>query len=409
MLDNVYNTSDPKKLLELKRLEADALLDVLRTINNQELKIEQLCLIARNVLRAQIGVKKMVFYYEAGGEWQEGINLGFRETDFPLQKEILNISKTQAVTPESLPLLHAFGAEYVVPIRNREDPRAYFAIADFADTEIELQNDLIFIETIGSILFVAIQNRFLFRAKMRQEFLRKELEVAEIIQNQLLISDFERFHEIDVHGLNVAHHGVGGDFYDIIRKGPGSTFVCIGDVSGKGIGAALLMSNLQANLRALCAHYDDLPSIISELNRTLFQITRGEKFVTLFLALIDEHSRTLHFVNAGHNYPLLLQEEKYNFLKSGCMILGIMEDIVILEEQTNFVKDEVLFMYTDGLVEQTNRNGDMFGTQRLVFDLQQKQTHSAKEIIFYMRDLWAKHAEQAEIGDDVTMLCVKFL
>ena len=253
---NVYNTDDPRKLLELKRLEADALLDVLRTINDSELDISKLCLIARNVLRAQLGVKKVIFYYDIDDNWVEGMRMGFGKMELDGLEELIQYKKTTKVTGGFAPSLYKMGVEYVIPILNRGEPSAYFVIADFADTEVEIQNDLIFIATLGNILSVAIRNRQLINEKVRQEYLKRELEVASTIQSQLLISDFSRFKEIDVFGLNVSHHGIGGDFYDVIKRGKGITFICIADVAGKGIGAALLMSNLQANLqRALRAVY----------------------------------------------------------------------------------------------------------------------------------------------------------
>ncbi|MEL6676989.1 MAG: PP2C family protein-serine/threonine phosphatase [Bacteroidota bacterium] len=408
-IENVYNTTDPEKLLELKRLEADTLLDVLRTINIDDLKIEQLCTITRNVLRAQLGVKKMLFLYEYESTWIEGIRLGFPLFPETAIDEVMEVQKVSPVSDESCPSLQALQAEYVLPIRTRDGVAAYFVIADFADSEIEAQNDLIFIETLGNILSVAIRNKQLFKEKMEQEFLKKELEVAETIQKQLLISDFSRFREMDVYGVNIAHHGVGGDFYDVIKKGKGNTFVCIADVSGKGIGAALLMSNLQANLRALCAQYSDLKDIIRELNTILFNITTGEKFVTLFLAKIDSQNQLLTYVNAGHNYPIFLQGSKASRLDKGCMLLGIMPELDIQEQEISFGKEDLLFMFTDGVVEQTNPAEEMYGSERIMSELLTHRALSSQALTEYFLQTLENYSGGIDAQDDVTMLCVKFL
>ena len=408
-MENVYNTTDPQKLLDLKRQEADALLDVLRTINHNELNIKQLCLIARNTLRAQLGVKKMIFFYEYQGTWKEGIQIGFPTFSKADIEEMIDIKSISAITPESHPGLHLQGVEYVLPIKNRDEVTAFFAIADFADSEIEAQSDIIFIETLGNILSVAIRNKQLFIEKMEQEFLRKELEVASTIQNQLLISDFSRFREIDVYGLNIAHHGVGGDFYDVIKKGRGTTFVCIADVSGKGIGAALLMSNLQANLRALCAQSNDLEAIIKNLNTILFNITTGEKFVTLFLARIDSRARKITFVNAGHNYPVFIHNGKVNRLDSGCILLGIMPELSIERSSIVFEPGDLLFMFTDGVVEQTNLEDEMFGSERIIEKLKEVQQKDSQNIVNEVQEALTDFSEQVRAMDDITMLSVKFL
>ncbi len=405
---NVYDTQDPKILLKLKRLEADALLDVIRTINHAELSISQLCLIASNVLRAQLGVKKMYFHYFYLGEWHDEMRLGFRKLNQFHLEDIYSLKQTTEVDREKHPYLTQLGVEYVIPILLRGEAIAYFLIADFADSEVEAQNDLIFIETLGNILAVAIQNRQLFQEKMDQEFLKRELEVAEAIQHQLLISDFDRFSDIDVYAMNLAHHRVGGDFYDVIKKENGLTFVCIADVAGKGIPAALLMSNLQANLRALCAQYNDLISIIKELNRLLYRITVGEKFVTLFLGRIDPEEGKLRYINAGHNYPVFQRNQTQSFLDTGCVLLGIMPEVEPVETEMAVQTDDLLFAFTDGVVEQPNQAGELFGNDRLYKLLETHHYASAQELVKLIRLSLESYAGGVQASDDITMLGVRF-
>ncbi|MEM6629745.1 MAG: PP2C family protein-serine/threonine phosphatase [Bacteroidota bacterium] len=408
-MENPYNITDPAKLLELKRLENDALLDVLRTINHAELTIDKLCLIARNVLRAQLGVKKMIFYFETRGKWSEGFRLGVGPLPFPAYEELLTVKKIIPVKASTHPHLFQTSVEYVIPISSQETPQAYFLIGDFADSEVEAQNDLIFIETLGNIMLVAIQNKELFEEKMRRELLLQELEVAEKIQSQLLISDFSRFKEIDVFGTNIPHHHIGGDFYDVIKKEKGTTFVCIADVSGKGIAAALLMSNLQANLRALCAQYTDLETIIKELNLLLYKITSGEKFVTLFLARIDKENQSFTYVNAGHNYPFLIKGEEVYSLDQGCLLLGIVPELEVSQHTLSFEEADTLFMYTDGVPEQRNQQDQMFGQEKLKNALLQVKRHKAADMIQYLKVILEQYSDQTGWHDDITMLAVKFV
>ncbi|MEZ4830302.1 MAG: PP2C family protein-serine/threonine phosphatase [Bacteroidia bacterium] len=406
---NAYDTTDSQKLLQLKRLEAAALLDVLRSINHHELNIQQLCTIARNILRAQLGVRKMSFFYEISNQWKEGMRLGFSPFSEETAGEMIQLKKTTQIKEKQHPELHRSGIEYVIPVVNRGMAKAYFCVAEFADSEMETQNDLIFIETLGNILSVAITNKQLFQEKIQQEFLRKELEVAETIQKQLLISDFSRFREIDVFGMNIAHHGVSGDFFDVIKKGRGTTLVCIADVAGKGIGAALLMSNLQANLRSLSAQYDDLRSIIRDLNKILYDITTGEKFVTLFIAKIDTENQIITYINAGHNYPVFISGESETRLESGCTILGIIPVLDVNETELTFSSGDILFTFTDGLVEQTNEEGEMFGSERLVKKLKELKHITAKETVEIMQGELTAFAGGTDATDDITMLSVKFL
>ncbi len=406
---NVYQTNDPQRLLQLKRLEATALLDVLRTINHYEHSIQRLCRIAQNVLLAQIGVRKMTFIFRGTTDWEEGFRTGMGKLEGPAYDEVLGTNRLAQVDQITMPSLATLGVEYVMPITNREEIFGFFLLADFADSEVEAQNDLIFIETLGNILAVAIRNKYLIEEMVAQEYLKKELEVAATIQQQLLISDFKRFQEIDVFGMNVAHHGVGGDFFDIIKKGKGTTFVCIADVSGKGIGAALLMSNLQANLRALCAQYDSPAQIVKELNRILFGITTGEKFVTLFLARIDTQLSSFTFVNAGHNYPIFIHHKEPIRLEAGCVLLGIIPDVIPVEGNYKFAVGDILLMFTDGVVEQTNVNEEMYSSERIADELLGLLSHTSEEIVTDLKQRVKEFAGEQEVPDDVTMLCVKFL
>ncbi len=408
-MENVYNTTDPQKLLELKKLESEALLDVLRTINHSELTISQLCLVARNVLRAQLGVKKMCFYYETDKGWEEGLRLGFEALSPKALREMRKANETSPITKQTFSELASIGAEYIIPIDSKDFFDAYFIIADFADTEVEAQNDIIFVETLGNILTVAIRNKQLFKEKMRRELLLQELEVAETIQRQLIISDFDRFREIDVYGINLPHHHVGGDFYDVIKKGKGTTFVCIADVSGKGIAAALLMSNLQANLRALCAQYSDLGVITTELNRLLYKITSGDKFVTMFIARIETQQQQLAYVNAGHNYPLFIRKEEYSTLDKGCLLLGIMPEIDVEEEVMPYINKDLLFMYTDGVPEQRDIHDHMFGQERLIDTLMEVSDQDSFTIVTQVRKALEEYSSKVGWNDDITMLSLKFI
>ena len=253
---NPYQTTDPQKLLELKRLEADTLLDLIRSVYNPDLKTTQICILVRNALKAQLAIKKISFYYELEGKWEEGISQGFQALDAASIEYLHQIGMPTHILPDSYPAMSSWGVEYIIPVKVRGLTKAYFLLADFADSEEELQNDIIFIETVGHVLYSSLYNRQLIRERFQQEALKKELELAETIQKQFLISDFSRFQEFDVYAENIAFHGVGGDYFDLIKRGNHTTFVCIADVSGKGISAALLMSNLQANL-PFCFH--DLP------------------------------------------------------------------------------------------------------------------------------------------------------
>ena len=300
---NLYDTNDPEKLLLLKRQESFALLDVIRSINVAQLNLQNIFKIAKNTLLAQLGVRRMAFVFQKGDKYFTEMKHRIKEPTPQIQEELPITLGPMKVDPEDYPYLTEEGVEYVIPFIYGDGVGAWIMIADFAESEAEAENDLIFIETLGNVLVVALENAELLGEKVRQESLRRELEVAENIQKQLLPTDHSLIKTADIYAMNVAHDKVGGDFYDVISRGERGFFVCIADVSGKGIAAALLMANILSNLRSLILSEWHLEDLIHKLNRAVFQVTQGEKFVTLFLAHVRVSDGEIDYINAGHNDP----------------------------------------------------------------------------------------------------------
>jgi phosphoserine phosphatase RsbU/P len=163
------------------------------------------------------------------------------------------------------------------------------------------------------------------------------------------------------------HDRVGGDYYDYVPINKNQFLLCVADVSGKGIAAALMMSNFQASLRTLLRQTPNLTEIVEALNYQVLENTKGEKFITFFAAIYDIHLRTMVYINAGHNPPLLYQKGKgLVSLDDGCTVLGAMHPLPFVNE--GFVPDLsefLLFCYTDGLTETVNEKDQEFGVQAL--------------------------------------------
>jgi sigma-B regulation protein RsbU (phosphoserine phosphatase) len=164
------------------------------------------------------------------------------------------------------------------------------------------------------------------------------------------------------------HDLVGGDYYDYIPINKNQFLICVADVSGKGIPAALMMSNFQASLRTLLRQTPNLQEIVEALNYQVMENTKGEKFITFFGAIYDISLKTMVYVNAGHNAPILLDKKNgIRLLEEGSTVLGAMNPLPFLNE--GFITDLeefTLFAYTDGLTETVNENGVEFGQQALI-------------------------------------------
>ncbi|MEM0997061.1 MAG: PP2C family protein-serine/threonine phosphatase [Bacteroidota bacterium] len=408
MRENVYRTNDPEMLLRLKRQEAEALLDVLRSINQAHLKPEHIFKIARNALLAQCGVRKMMFTIRSDEGFRTGVRMGFRKMDDSALAELPGTLGVIPVDPEQHPRLTAYEVEWIVPVNYQNEVRAWLLVADFAETQAELKNDLIFIETIGNVVSAAVENRNLMQEMIQQESLKRELEVAETIQRQLLPNDFAEINGAEVFAENTAHHKIGGDYYDVISRGDRGFFVCIADVAGKGIGAALLMANLQANLHALILSENDLRHVIEKLHKKIYAVTQGDKFVTVFLAHVRTEEKQIDYINAGHNPPLFYHGLERKELQVGTIPLGMI-DLPYLELETvDYAAGDSIFLYTDGLVEQHNLEGVMLGEEPVLARLDQLRGEGAEVVLRQMSSLYWAYAGDAVRDDDVTMMAVHF-
>ncbi len=229
------------------------------------------------------------------------------------------------------------------------------------------QTGTTFIQALSNIITVAIENKKLARKQLAQEAVRKEMEIAQQVQQFLFPKNLPHEAGLQVEASYLPHHSVGGDYYDFLRLSPQQFMVCIADVSGKGVPAALLMSNFQAALRTIVRQTTHLKEIISELNYQVIQSANGENFITFFIAIYDQETHTLRYVNAGHIPPVLIsRDHQAHLLEEGTVILGSFQPLPFLNEGTiEHLESFMLFAYTDGLSETFNSQDEEFGTERL--------------------------------------------
>ena len=271
--------------------------------------------------------------------------------------------------------------------------------------------------SIAAQLALVIDNARLTERMVAQERMRRELALAAEVQQRLLPSCAPEGIAMEIAGFCEPARGVGGDYYDFISFDNSQLGVAIADVAGKGMPAALLMSTVQATLRSLTARNGtyvpgshELSSIVSKLNRLLFNSTNGEHYVTFFYATFDQVTQRLTYVNAGHNPPLYLQADsgsEFRQLTSGGLVAGAFENAKYEQETVQMKRDDLLFLYTDGLTEALNVEGEEFGTSRIMETLRSIATLSADQI----RDVVVRRVKDWCAGmslyDDLTFVVMK--
>ncbi|MGH9750257.1 MAG: PP2C family protein-serine/threonine phosphatase [Candidatus Polarisedimenticolia bacterium] len=261
----------------------------------------------------------------------------------------------------------------------------------------------------------------LLMERVERERMQRELEIAASVQAGLFPRRAPVLETVEIAGECRAARGVAGDFYDYLEIGPGRVAVALGDVSGKGISAALLMSNLQAALRAQAlflgsrAEQEDgghggsgIARLASLVNRQLCATVDSNRYATLFLGLYDDRTRRLVYTNAGHNPPILLNSDgRLARLHEGGAIVGAFSDARYQQAEAHIPPGAVLLLYSDGLSEAQNAAGEEFGETRLT-DLVRRHSAAAVDelrvAVFDAIDSWSGGRERL---DDQTLVVVK--
>ncbi len=365
--------------VDFRQLELNALLEITKAINNN-LPEESLYKIFHFTLRSNLIIKKLaLFIFDHIWECK---------THFGLQHPIANINlQIFDNHPQNSWIVNK--GEYgdvvdefdvLIPIAHKNRILAYiFADGDETFGEHAKKEKFNFIETVGNILMVAIENKRFGRKQLEQEALRKELEIAAQVQSMLFPKKLPSTEHFDFAATYIPHHSIGGDYYDYIKVDKNKFFVCIGDVSGKGVPAAIYMSNFQATLRTLVYQRLSLHDIVKQLNHLTKINTGGDYFVTFFIALINIENSSIEYVNAGHNAPILFNNDHLEFLEVGTTILGALDILPFINIGTlNYTTGTLLFMYTDGITETENSLGEAFEIQRIT-DFLQKDNLNLKD------------------------------
>lgn len=272
---------------------------------------------------------------------------------------------------------------------------------DFDDHEIS------FLESLANVAVSALENERLVKEEIKKQQLESELSFAREIQQNLLPEHEPLTDAFDIAGLSCPSRDVGGDYYDFIEK-EDKIYICIADVSGKGMPASLIMANFQAALRIVSDYDDDLEKIVRKLNRIVYENTSPDKFITLFLGILEKETGLFEYINAGHNAPLYISGNTVRKLDLGGMLLGVLEDGDDYEKgEITFKENDLLFMFTDGVNEAENKNKEDYGNTKLINTLSKLNRNSSRKILEGVLSDVSDHTDGAPQYDDITMIAVK--
>lgn len=302
---------------------------------------------------------------------------------------------------------YPFTSILCVPLIVKGEMTGYLAV--FNKKEGEFSNeDRRLLSIIGSQSAQIIENARLLEEEKRLISLQEELNMASEIQRKLLPDAPPDIPGYQLFATNIPAKSVGGDYYDFVPISDDRLAFCLGDITGKGMPAAMLMANLQATFRSQVLVNDDCAVCITRTNKLLYRSTESTKFATMIYGALDPKNGQVKYTNGGHDCPILFKKNQDPIqLESTGLILGIFEDSDYSQKTAQLAPGDLLLLFSDGITEAMNSDLEMYGSDRLQNLVQNNLDKSASEIGSIILDSIREHAEGTPQSDDITLLLIK--
>lgn len=294
-----------------------------------------------------------------------------------------------------------------VPLWNNREVIGLIYIDNLIARRQFTQSDLRLIALIANMAAVKIENELLIQQKLDMKRLEEQLSVAAQIQRRFLPQASPSLPDYNIFGFNRSCYEIGGDYYDFISKENGRLGIVIADVSGKGVGAALLMASFQASIRALVNTEPDPANLLARLNLVMLHNSPTNKYITVFYGELDTTRHVFEYVNAGHNPPIHMAAVGSVPLGTGGPVVGILPAATYVKKEVKIEPGDMLFLYTDGITECTNPEGDEFGEEGVVKFLEQNRGTKLEDLAQLLEDHIREFTHSAPPVDDSTMIFLK--
>ncbi len=270
------------------------------------------------------------------------------------------------------------------------------------------QDEIEFIQSIGSIAAISLENIRLFHETIEKQRIEEDIRIAQEIQRNLLPSKLPESKLFEFFGLNEPSKLVGGDYFDVFRLNDNQILILIADAVGKGISASLVMSNLQATVKALTRLNFNLAQITKELNNLMKQNLSSGNFITLFWGILDEKEKTLEYINAGHNPPILIRENEIFRLDEGGILIGVLElNQDYKSEKIELNSKDLICLFTDGFIEAIDENEKEFGEEKFIQKLIESKNLPLDIIANKLIEEVITYSNNSNSLDDLTILLTR--
>jgi sigma-B regulation protein RsbU (phosphoserine phosphatase) len=397
-----------QQLVQVKQQQLQSVLEVTKAINENK-SSEDLFELYRQIICGQLGVKELALftYNEA---WKRTLWIRTKENEqfIPVADNIRKFGLVTELNEEEQQVLGGF--KYAIPVYHKKQPLALALLGEIHDDLHQQKNELLdFAQVITNIIAVAVENKRLFRREVEKKQFDKELELASKVQGMLIPKKLPKNNIYEFAGLYLPYKGIGGDYYDVIHINKDEFVFCIGDISGKGVAAALVMANLQAYLNATVDTKIKAKKLIENLNKKVFTITNGDSFITLFLAKYNLLTREMVYVNCGHVPPVMICGDHMQLLENGSTLLGVFEELPNVSVHTRVIPpDTTIVCFTDGLTELENSEEEPFTQERLLEFVREHKRYSPEIFNKILFDYISKFKGNMLFSDDISVLTAKF-
>jgi phosphoserine phosphatase RsbU/P len=274
----------------------------------------------------------------------------------------------------------------------------------FSDEDAE------FLEALAIPAAIAVENAKLHQKEVANKELMKDMELASKVQRMILPEKFPFARNLKASIVYKPYHQVSGDIYDFVGFSDTNTGIAIGDVSGKGVSAALIMSMIATLFSSLSISILSTKQMCSILNNTVVKFTKSRRFCTFFYSIINTETKKIYYTNAGHNPPILIKSNgDIITLKGGGAVLGAIDNTEYEQLEENFTQGDTLLLYTDGVTESRNTNGEMYSHERLLKRAEHFINHNTKPLAELIEnDLKDFIEDYQHQDDDYTIISIKY-
>ena len=307
-------------------------------------------------------------------------------------------------------VLHRVRSMMAVPLQTREQVIGLIYVDNGAVIRPFSKEDLDLLTVMANVAAIRIEHARLAEIEQAEKLMQLELAQASEIQQSLLPAEAPACPGYDVAGYNLPCQAVGGDYYDFLSYKDDRLGLVVGDVAGKGLPAAIMMSSLQARVQMLCETRPDPAQAVTILNRAVAERCPPGRFITLVYALLEPRTGQVGYSNAGHNYPILIRASgEVEQLRRGALVMGIQPWIEYELSETSLAPGDLLALYSDGVTEARRASGEEFGESGLTEFLTARRTAPCSEVVNSLAQHVREWCGQPSFHDDFTVVLLRRL